>query len=90
MRHQDNPSVLLSSHLTSLTEGVDSSLVSVSHLIDSSPSKGHSYIVYSYFMPVCRIVKTITPRCRGRPDALLHEAKCNSASSRPWYRGVIV
>ena len=30
-------------------------------------------IVYSYFMPVCSIVKTITPRCRGRPDALLHE-----------------
>ena len=25
---------------------------------------------YSYFMPVCSIVKTITPRCRGRPDAL--------------------
>ena len=25
-------------------------------------------------MPVCSIVKTITPRCRGRPDALLHEA----------------
>ena len=31
-------------------------------------------IVYCYFMPVCSIVKTITPRCRGRPDALLHEA----------------
>ena len=31
--------------------------------------------VYSYLMPVCSIVKTITPRCRGRPDALLHEAK---------------
>ena len=31
--------------------------------------------VYSYFMPVCSIVKTITPRCRGRPDALLHEAE---------------
>ena len=28
-------------------------------------------IVYSYFMPVCSIVKTITPRCRGRPDELL-------------------
>ena len=26
-------------------------------------------------MPVCSIVKTITPRCRGRPDALLHEAE---------------
>ena len=26
-------------------------------------------------MPVCSIVKlyTITPRCRGRPDVLLHE-----------------
>ena len=31
--------------------------------------------VFSYFMPVCSIVKTITPRCRGRPDALLHEAE---------------
>ena len=31
-------------------------------------------ILYSYFMPVCSIVKTFTPRCRGRPDALLHEA----------------
>ena len=30
-------------------------------------------IVYSYFMPVCSIVKTITPRCRGRPDALVHQ-----------------
>ena len=35
---------------------------------------GRSALLYSYFMPVCRIVKTITPRCRGRPDALLHEA----------------
>ena len=32
-------------------------------------------ILYSYCMPVCSIVKTITPRCRGRPDALLHEAE---------------
>ena len=32
-------------------------------------------ILYSYFMPVCSIVKTITPRCRGRPDALVHEAE---------------
>ena len=32
-------------------------------------------IIYSYFMPVCSIVKTITPRCRERPDALLHEAE---------------
>ena len=32
-------------------------------------------IVYSYLMPVCSIVKTITPRCRGQPDALLHEAE---------------
>ena len=37
-------------------------------------------------MPVCSIVKTITPRCRGRPDALLHEAECNSASDGPRYR----
>ena len=34
-----------------------------------------SEIIYSCFMPVCSIVKTITPRCRGRPDALLHEAE---------------
>ena len=32
-------------------------------------------IVYSYFMPVCSLVKTITTRCRGRPDALLREAE---------------
>ena len=32
-------------------------------------------ILYSYFIPVCSIVKTITPRCRGRPDALLHDAE---------------
>ena len=32
-------------------------------------------IVYSYCMPVCSIVKTVTPRCNGRPDALLHEAE---------------
>ena len=32
-------------------------------------------LVYNYFMPACSIVKTITPRCRGRPDALLHEAE---------------
>ena len=32
-------------------------------------------IVYSYFMPVCSNVQTITPRCRGRPGALLHEAE---------------
>ena len=32
-------------------------------------------IIYSYFMPVCSIVKTITPRCPGRPDAVFHEAE---------------
>ena len=32
-------------------------------------------LIYSYFMPVCSIVQTITPRCRGRPDALLHDAE---------------
>ena len=32
-------------------------------------------ILYSYFMPVCSIDKTVTPRCRGLPDALLHEAE---------------
>ena len=26
-------------------------------------------------MPVCSIVETVTLRCRGRPDALLHEAE---------------
>ena len=31
-------------------------------------------ILYCYFMPACSIVKTITLRCHGRPDALLHEA----------------
>ena len=36
---------------------------------------GIEHILYIYFMPVCSIVKTITPRCRGRPDALLHEAE---------------
>ena len=47
-------------------------------------------ILYSYYMRVCSVVKTITGRCRGRPDALLHEAECNSASGCPRYRGVIV
>ena len=32
-------------------------------------------ILYSYLMPNCSIVKSITPKCRGRPDALLHEAE---------------
>ena len=32
-------------------------------------------LIYSYFMPVCIIVQTFTPRCRGRPDTLLHEAE---------------
>ena len=32
-------------------------------------------IIYSYFMPVCSIVQTITPRCHGRPDSLLHSLK---------------
>ena len=48
-------------------------------------------ILYSYFMPVCSIVKTITLRCRGQPDALLHDlALCNSASGHLRYGGVIV
>ena len=34
-----------------------------------------THLVYSYVMPVCSIVKTITTRCRGRPDALLREAE---------------
>ena len=43
-------------------------------------------------MLVCSIVKIIILRCRGRRDALLHEAfaSCNSASRRPRYRGVII
>ena len=32
-------------------------------------------IVYSYFMHVCSIVKTITPRCHGQLDALFHKAE---------------
>ena len=35
-----------------------------------------SLIVYSHFMHVCSIVKTITPRCRGRsdaPSAIMHQ-----------------
>ena len=27
-----------------------------------------NFILYSYFMPFCSKVKTITPRCSGRPD----------------------
>ena len=43
-----------------------------------------STIVNSYFIPVCSLVNTITPRCCGRPAALLHEkASCNSASGNP-------
>ena len=38
-------------------------------------SENSSNSKYSYFMPVRSIVITITPRCRGRPDALLHEAE---------------
>ena len=47
---------------------------------------------YSYFMPVCSIVQTITSRCRGQPEALLHEVegRVNSASGRPRCRGVLV
>ena len=44
-------------------------------LIKVSITDVRRLILYSYFMPVCSIVKTITPRCRGRPDALLHEAE---------------
>ena len=33
-------------------------------------------LLYSYFMAICSIVKTIILRCRGRPDALLQEAEC--------------
>ena len=49
-------------------------------------------VVYIYLIPVCSIVKTIT---RGAVDDLMHyctrpKAKCNSASGRPRYGGVIV
>ena len=43
------------------------------------------YILYSYFMSVCSIVKSISPKCRGLPDALLHKAE-----GRLWYQVVIV
>ena len=46
--------------------------------------------LYSYFMPICSIVKTIALRCRELPDALLHKAECNSASGRQQHQGVIV
>ena len=49
-------------------------------------------ILYSYFMPVCSIVKTITLRCL---NDLMHyftrpKAECKSASGRPRYGGEIV
>ena len=44
-------------------------------IIGKIDNNAMQYLVYSYFMPVCSIVKTITPRCRGRPDALLYEAE---------------
>ena len=49
-----------------------------------------THVIYSYFMPVCSIVKTIT---RGAVDGLMHyctrqDAKCNSASGRPRHLGV--
>ena len=33
----------------------------------------HHRLLYSYFTTVFSIANTITPRCRGRPDALLHQ-----------------
>ena len=42
---------------------------------NSLPADDSHKILYSYFMPACSIVKTITPRCCGRPGALLHEAE---------------
>ena len=42
---------------------------------DNNDHNGRRSMVYSYFMPVFSIVKTITPRCLERPDALLHEAE---------------
>ena len=37
--------------------------------------QGIDRILYSYVIPVCSIVKTITRRCHERPNALLHEAE---------------
>ena len=55
---------------------------------------GRTYfiLIYSYFMPVCSIVQLLP---KGAVDDLMHfctrpKAKCNSASGRPRYRGVIV
>ena len=46
----------------------------------------------SYFMPVCSWSKTITLRCCGQPDALLHEAEGQGIKCirSPQDRGVIV
>ena len=41
-------------------------------------------------MPVYSYSQTIIPRYRGRHDALLHEAGCNSATGRPRNLWVIV
>ena len=59
---------------------------------EEHPSMQRDEIVYSYFMPVCNIVKLLP---RGAVDDLMHyctrpKAECNSASGRPRYRGVIV
>ena len=38
-------------------------------------ASGNMKILYSISCLFVVIVKTITPRCRGRPDALLNEAE---------------
>ena len=42
-----------------------------------------SDLLMGQYYYVCSIVKTITPRCRGRPDALLHEAEGIRSSTVP-------
>ena len=52
-------------------------------------------ILYSYFMPACSIVKTISLLPRGELCDLMHyctrpNGEWNSASGRTQHRGVIV
>ena len=49
-------------------------------------------MVYFTFISCLFVVysKLLSPLAVERPDALLHEAECNSASGRLWYQGVIV
>ena len=47
------------------------------------------WVINIYFMPVCRVVKTVILWCCELHDALFHVAKTKSASGRPEYIGVI-